>query len=466
MQNDNVPNGINKEEQKAELEGLIKLLCQAAATWYVQNRGHYYAADRTSAPLTQSNFRRLCLQRFRQKFPEVELTNKLASAVFNRLISEAHDDPSQAIPVWDGATRCEPSMDAPIIPDGEMVVINTWSKPAYRSLEGINPDISMLEEFLGKIFKIESDQKVVLNWLAWTLQNEADKPSWALLLYSQKKGTGKSTFCKLAKKLFGEKNSITQNSIAQLTSRFNKPILDSKLVVSEELQLKQDSPQGNMLKTFITEKVTLSERKGRELEPVKQVCCFLFTSNHLPLWIEADERRYYVIDVNHDGHASGPEAEAFSAFISELHDWLKVPANVASLYLGLMEYRVSNDFNPRSLNINQIETPIMKQIMGNSQEVVLARLSEHIAARGVFALPQEELAKFFVEDLKVNVNRIRHMMPELGWRPESAKWGGRDYRRVVWVHPDYQVQNGRALGPRGYDEPVDAEENEFEVVRL
>jgi hypothetical protein len=36
----------------------------------------------------------------------------------------------------------------------------------------------------------------------------------------------------------------------------------------------------------------LAEQKGREAERVDQYCCFLVTTNHLPLWIEADERRY------------------------------------------------------------------------------------------------------------------------------------------------------------------------------
>ncbi len=265
-------------------------------------------------------------------------------------------------------------------------------------------------------------------------------------------------------KLFGEENSITQNSVAKLTGKFNKPILDSKLVVSEELQLKPDSPQGNTLKTYITEQVTVSEAKGREVEKVTQCCCFVFTTNHLPLWIEGGDRRYYVVEVDHDGHASGPAAEDFGNFIGEFNAWMDQPENVARLYGGLMEHRQSNDFNPRSLNLSLIKTPVMQHIMGASREVLLVRLEEHINGLGRFAIPQEKLAKVFIEDLKTNQNRIRHMMPELQWRSENVKWGGVDHARTVWVHPVYQVAGGRVRGPDGYDEPIDPEEDEVEII--
>lgn len=126
-------------------------------------------------------------------------------------------------------------------------------------------------------------------------------------------GSGKSTLCKLVAELFGTGNSVTQNNVDKLVSQFNMPVLQSKLVICEELNLKPGSAQGNTLKTYLTEEDALAERKGLEAERVKQSCCFLFTSNHLPLWMEADDRRYYLIDVDHDGHAAGPNAGRFKS---------------------------------------------------------------------------------------------------------------------------------------------------------
>ncbi len=106
----------------------------------------------------------------------------------------------------------------------------------------------------------------------------------------------------------------------------------------------------------------------------------------------------------------------------------------------------------------------MQQIMGASREVLLVRLEELLAGLGVFAVPLEVIATLFVEKLKTNQNRIRHMMPELGWRSETAKWGGVDHSRAIWVHRDYQVSRGRVLGPNGYNEPVSKTEEEIEII--
>lgn len=442
----------------------VATLCEFLSKAFVRNRNQLYDVDDLNVPLSQADLKKLSLQKFKRAFPDLELTSELLRDVFQRVMIDTHDDKNQQIPLWNGTTRCAPGYDERVFSVRDMVAINTWRQPSYRLITSAKPRQGMFDALLERIFPHAVDRRVFTDWLAWCLQNEADKSNWAIFLYSRQKGTGKSTLCQLATRLFGEENSVAQNSITKLTGRFNKPILDSKLIVSEELQLKPDSPHGNTLKTYITERVTVSEAKGREVEKVQQSCCFLFTSNHLPLWIEADERRYYVIDVNHSGHASGPDAEDFGSFIAEFYAWMERDANIADLYRALMQHRLSNDFNARSLNLSLIETPVMQQIMGASREVLLVRLEELLAGLGSFAVPQEVLAKLFIENLKTNQNRIRHMMLELGWRSETAKWGGIDHRRVIWIHPDYQVTGGRVRGPDGYDEPVSQTEEGIEIV--
>jgi hypothetical protein len=430
------------------------ILCRAVASWYVRRENRFHPVDAPQTKLTLADLKRACLHRFRDAFPEIELSNEVLQRVFHRALEAQHNVLGESVPVWNGSMVCRPDVQDRIIWSDGVVSINSWQEPGYRRRGGTEADCFMLDHFLDWIFPIEQDRRVFKDWLSWCLQNEASKPGWAPFLYSRTKGTGKSTLCRLVSLLFGEENSITQNSVAKLTGRFNMPLLQSKLVISEELQLRPESTQGNTLKTYITETVTASEVKGREVEKVRQCCCFLFTTNHLPMWIEADERRYYVISVEHDGHASGPETDAFAVMVAKLDSYLADPTNVARLYNALMQHQQSNSFNPRSLNLSTIDTPVMQQIMGASREVQLQRLEELLAGLGRNALPQEELANLFVEELNANQNRIRHMMPELGWRSERVKWGGIDYARALWIRPDYQVTGGRVRGPDGYDEPI------------
>lgn len=295
---------------------------------------------------------------------------------------------------------------------------------------------------------------MILNWLAWNLQNEDDKPTWAPFLYSRTKGSGKSTFCHLASVLFGSENSVTQNNVDQLTSRFNMTVLHSKLVISEELQLRQDSTQSNTLKTYITEKTTLSEFKGREAERVEQRCCFVFTTNHLPLWIEAKDRRYYVIEMDHEGHAAGTQAAEFATLVDRLMVELDTPESVARLYNALLSRQLPDSFSAKTLNVAQDATAVMQRIHDSSRQVTLDQLEEHLNERGVNAIPEANLIEFVSKTLRGNVNSLRHMMAGLGWSKSKVKWGGVDYARAIWLRPGFTVDRGKLRGPDGTSEAV------------
>jgi phage/plasmid-associated DNA primase len=87
------------------------------------------------------------------------------------------------------------------------------------------------------MFPREHERIRFLDWLAWSLQNEDQKPNWAPFLYSDRKGTGKSSLAAVATALFGPANTATQNNVDKLTGRFNMSLLLSKFVVSEEVKL-------------------------------------------------------------------------------------------------------------------------------------------------------------------------------------------------------------------------------------
>ena len=305
---------------------------------------------------------------------------------------------------------------------------------------------------------------MVLDWVAWTLQNEQDRPAWSLLLYSKAKGTGKSTFCDVLKQLHGVENSTTQNNVDSLVTRFNTQVLVSRLVICEELSLRSESRQANALKTYITDADTLTERKGREAERTPLISCFAFTTNHLPTWMETGERRYYIVQTDHDGHASGPEAAAFSAVVAGVYDALGNPDEVAALYKALMQRQVGEGFNPKSLNTERDGTAVMRQLLGTSGETMLEQLAEYLDDMGLGAIPQSQVQDHITKELRQNGNRTRHMMQELGWSSSKVKWGGKDYARALWVKPGFHVADGNVIDPDGTTQAISEhlKEGEFD----
>jgi hypothetical protein len=380
--------------------------------------------------------------------------------VLERVIISRHGNPNESIAVWNGNVVCRPGSPRLIWNNGA-VAVNKWSAPIYRAHCSTIADFSVVAAFFDAIFPVPEERAMVVNWLSWNLQNEADKPGWSLFLYSKRKGTGKSTFCSLITKLFGETNSVTQNNVNKLTAQFNTTLLSSKLVVSEEVELKQGSTQSNSLKTLITEKTILAERKGMEAEQVEQRCCFLFTSNHLPTWIEADDRRYYIIEVDHDGHAAGPDAARFSTLVGDVNALMNDPVRLAKLYNALIAHEIPVEFNPRSLSIAHDSTQVMKRLQAASAMIMPEQLEEYLLGRGDFAISETEIASYVREKLHLKTTTVRHLMTELGWLKSKVKWGGVDYARAIWVHPEYTVENGYVYGPNGYVKKL---ENGSEVI--
>ncbi len=431
----------------------IEELSRAVSTWYVRKDSKFYDVENLTTKLSKDDVIRTCMHRLGEEMPHLKLDYQALRDVFRRVIDQKHADPSQSIPVWNGSSVCKPSLNGRYVWQRGAVSVNTWQKPAYRSVPA-QPSMAVAKPLLDAAFVREDEREMFLNWLAWCLQNEGDKPTWAPFLYSSTKGSGKSTLCQMVRTLFGEENSVTQNNVDKLTSRFNLPILTSKLVVSEELNLRQDSPQGNALKTYITETTTTSERKGQDAERIEQCCCFLFTSNHLPLWIEAEDRRYYLIELDHDGHAAGPRAAEFAATVEEFRNGLLDDEAVNGLYLALMNRQLPDEFSGKTLNTQKVATPLMKRVFGASEQTRINLLRELLAKAEVHAVSDKIAADIVREELGGNINSTRHLMSEIGWTSTKVKWDGAQFARSVWTEHGFTVGQGKVLGPDGFEEPI------------
>jgi len=442
----------NTDFAEADLETLTKALC----SWFVRRDSKFYSVNRLGTKLSRDDVVYIALSRFRDEFGEIKSTDALVREVFDKAISKRHAVPGMTIPVWNGREYCAPEVNAATVREEGAAAVNSWRRPAYRLIDEVQPTLGEVGEFIDTLFTREPEKEMFLNWLAWCLQHEGDKPSWAPFFYSASKGTGKSTLCQLVAKLFGTANTVTQNSVDKLTGRFNATVLTRKLIVCEELNLRQDSPQGNALKTFLTEREIMTERKGQDAEQVRHCCCFLFTSNHLPLWIELEDRRYYLIEFDHEGHATGPKADEFAALVERVYAFMEDEHSIAGLYRALMQRPLDERFSAKTLNVERDATPLMRRVQGASEQTVRAQLAEHLDSRGQHVVPEADVVKVIREELGQNPNSTRHMMAELGWSKFKAKWDGCEHARSIWAREGFWVGKGSIRGPDGYSQLIAA----------
>lgn len=427
------------------------------ARTFVRSETRFYNVDDPNTPLSKRDMEQTFINIVPQVYDQPErITPEVLRSVFELTIERKHTDRERSVPVWNRSMACYPGNKNRIIwqPTG-VVALNTWKEPAYRSIKPASDDcLKVFRDFFFYLFPREAERRRVADWLAWCLQHEDQKPAWALLLYSRQKGTGKSTFCEIARTLFGEENTATQNNIDKLTSRFNATPLTNKLIVSEEFSLRPDSSQSNAIKTYITDSVVLSERKGKEAERVPLISCFIFTTNHLPTWLEEGERRYYMLETDHEGHAAGPKSNDFNELVGKVKKALEDPAQVKAFYDALMAQELAEGFDAKSLNTAVHGTDLMKRISGASRQTLHQQLEEHLNSTGSPVQTNEEVKKYITTEFRVSGNSTRHMMMELGWTQHQVKWGKVDYKRAIWTKADYWVADGRVLGPDGYNKSV------------
>ena len=114
-----------------------------------------------------------------------------------------------------------------------------------------------------------------------------------LLLVSEERNTGKSTFLNFLKALF--QNNVTFNTNEDFRSQFNSDWAGKLLIVVDEVLLsrREDSERLKNLSTTLSYKV---EAKGKDRDEIAFFAKFVLCSNneYLPIIIDAGETRYWV----------------------------------------------------------------------------------------------------------------------------------------------------------------------------
>ncbi len=426
-------------------------ILQTVAQWYVRKNNKYYDVDVPGEVLSRDDVERVIIQRLKVSFPGNKIPQDVVRQILQKLIRDIFVSPRESIPIWSGIRKSIPGNPNKLIFSPHMTAtINTWRVPSYRQLGEDSADWGPFEAFLETMFPREEERDMLVNWLAWCLQNEGEKPGWAPFLYSSTKGSGKSTLASICAKLFGVENSSTENNVSKLVSRFNAPVLENKFVICEELQIPPGSDKANAVKTFITERHTMTEHKGHDVQLVEQVCAFMFTTNHIPLWLERGDRRFYVVEIDHDGHRFGPKGDAFAALVVETLEYLEDPRNLAMLYNALMRYRLPKDFSALSLDVQGSSTHVMKTIQSASWDLNVELFEDELNRMELVAIPASALTSLSEALGNPKANVIKHWLLNLNWSRHKVKWGGADYARVIFLRPGYQISGGTLYGPEGW----------------
>ena len=165
--------------------------------------------------------------------------------------------------------------------------LNLYEPINYKPMEGDFPSIRSLVEYIfGEQYELGMDYLQLLY-----LQPIQKLP--ILLLVSEERNTGKSTFLNFLKALF--QNNVTFNTNEDFRSQFNSDWAGKLLIVVDEVLLsrREDSERLKNLSTTLSYKV---EAKGKDRDEIAFFAKFVLCSNneYLPVIIDAGETRYWV----------------------------------------------------------------------------------------------------------------------------------------------------------------------------
>ena len=169
-------------------------------------------------------------------------------------------------------------------------VYNTWRPSDLKPVEG---DPAIFLEHMDYMFEDVMERNMVLNFLAWCVQNPAEKPNFALVIKG-KQGTGKSFIGQVMERIFGLHNTGRPMN-ASIQSQFNGWARNVKLVVIEELMVKGRVDLMNHLKPMVTDPIIEINEKYQPAQRITNTCVILAFTNHddaLP--VEDDDRRYAI----------------------------------------------------------------------------------------------------------------------------------------------------------------------------
>ena len=165
--------------------------------------------------------------------------------------------------------------------------LNLYEPIGHVPKEGDFPHIqSLVRHIFGEQYELGMDYLQLLY-----LQPVQKLP--ILLLVSEERNTGKSTFLNFLKAVF--QNNVTFNTNEDFRSQFNSDWAGKLLIVVDEVLLnrREDSERLKNLSTTLSYKV---EAKGKDRDEIAFFAKFVLCSNneYLPVIIDAGETRYWV----------------------------------------------------------------------------------------------------------------------------------------------------------------------------
>jgi hypothetical protein len=332
---------------------------------------------------------------------------------------------------------------SPIIMDD---AINMW-----RPTE-LNPKAGNVDPWLAHIrrFYSEADVEHMLNWLAYTLQHQSQKPGHAVLMGSKHEGIGKDLWLIPVRSSFGKYN-VSEIGADSLSSQFNEWLAYKHLIIIQEVWTGARRELSNQLKPILSsppDEIMVNE-KGIARYPIPNVCAAIMLTNHKDaVSMAAEDRRYFVM--------WSEETPETPQYYTEFSEWVMNPDNQSHVYDYLLQRDISK-FNikaPPPKTRAKMEMVDATMTRAESLVAVIrdvlrdAPLKDVLSEPGAYAVLLDTAPEAAREVAKIPRTSprypVRLALKELGYErmPTNAakKIGGKVHQIAVYCLPENRAK--------------------------
>ena len=283
------------------------------------------------------------------------------------------------------------------------------------------------------------DYEFVLDWLAFNVQNYAQKIRFALVVVGIQ-GDGKTTlFDKLPRAVLGHQHVVTVGP-QQINGQYNEWAVNTGLLCCEEITVNGTSKTQVMeqFKPLVTNDTISVTQRYVDARQVRNTANIVILTNHKnALPIDPNDRRYHVLKTYPDKRAQLPDEAYFKA----LHD--AIEQNGRELR-GFFMARDISAFNVNRPPPSSVAKVFMREAQLHETSLRVMEVLRN-PTRGIhsqcfsFSFMRDTLRTDF--NYELNFRNAEAFMEEIGFIkfPKAVKYDGKSH--VIYVHEEVMSQS-------------------------
>lgn len=175
--------------------------------------------------------------------------------------------------------------------------VNLWRNPApHLPVTATDADVKEWLDHMAFVIPDERERSIVLDWLAWIIQNPGEKPNWAVLVGSTYEGMGKDMMLEPVRVALGAAN-VREIGPGDLTSSWTWWAERARFVIVEEMHSFERKETMNRIKPLIAAPpytLTINKKMEPQYEVPNILAAMFFTNMDNALAVSKQDRRFFI----------------------------------------------------------------------------------------------------------------------------------------------------------------------------